>query len=57
MGGKTPESEMIESGQKEFAANISKMQSTNDFSIDLEKTVCNQEAAENVGSFRKLEID
>lgn len=57
MGGKIPESEMIENCRKVFVANISQMQSTNDFAINLEKTVCNQEAAESVGSFRKLEID
>ena len=57
MGGKIPESEMIESFQKAFVANVGQMKIINDFSFDLEKTVCDQKQTENVGSFRKLEID
>jgi hypothetical protein len=57
LGGEVPESQMIASFRRKFDENVEKLKSASNFTIDLDRIASDREAAENVGSFRKLEID
>lgn len=55
--GEVTEAEMMENFMKIFDENLPMLRRTNEFDVDLTKLSNSDELQENVGSFRKLEID
>lgn len=54
-GGEISEHEIIKDFIDTFESSIERLKTTNSFELDLEKSTI--ETADNIGSFRKLEID